>query len=132
MPTTPKTVGGALRAHLLNETDITAIYRGYAPEGTNAPAIVIHDNIAVNTRDLGKDVWVLSETAQVDLYEELGGEVSLADQVHRAIHGASLTVDGISVYRCAVVARTQDPTDEGDEDNLTRTVYTVNIVRTAA
>ena len=132
MPTTPKTIGGAMRALLLDDLEVTNIFRGYAPEMTQTPVIVIHDGIAVNTRELGKGVFYLSETVQVDLYDEVGGDQQLPDQIHRALHGANLDTDGIQVFRCAVVSRQQDPADEGDADGLTRITFTVNVVRSAA
>lgn len=132
MPEQPQTIGGAMRAHLLDELEGLSVFRGFAPEGTTTPTVVIHDGIAVNTRELGMGTWVLSETVQVDLYDEVGGSVSLPDQVHAALHGAVLSVDGIQVFRCAVLSRAQDPTDEGDEDGVTRTTFSVNVVRSAA
>jgi hypothetical protein len=131
-PSKPQTIAGALRNRLTNQVSGLSVFRGYAPEGTTTPVVVIHDGIAVNTRELSRDTWYISETVQVDLYDETGGDLTLPDRIHRALHHAQLITQDLNVFRCAVTSRAQDPTDEGSDDNVVRTTYTLNVVRSAA
>jgi len=126
--TTPQTVAGAIRAHLAALFPDLAIYRNEAPEGTEAPAVVITDSISIGTENLGEDI-LLNEQVQVDLYLDYAEVSYLADNIHSALHRAPIQVPGSQIHRVNVIERVTTTTDTGNDTGVERITYTVQVRR---
>lgn len=126
MTETPQTVAGAIRAHLALAIPELPVYRENAPQDTTAPVAVIFDGLSTSTAGQGRDI-ILTETVQIDLYTNTGDDYALPDDVHAALHGAAIWLPRSQVHSVQVTSRTTDT--ETDDDGLTRTIYTIKVIR---
>lgn len=137
------TTAGAVKATVEAAGLGLSAYMDGAPERAPLPQVVVQQGVAAPTEphgDLGDpaaDVRV-AELVQVDLWQQArtpdpnrpgrtvnAEDPSLADRLHRALHGSRLPTAPTSVAGCVVIARTRTPA----RDNLVRTRYDLIVHR---
>lgn len=122
------TVAGSVRARILQVIPTAQVYRNEAPASAVAPLVVISDPFSTVSEEIGSDV-LLNEELQLDIYLPYGSTSNLADQIHAALHRATIDYNGGQVYRCLVSDRAYNITGEGNDDGITRITMTVLVRR---
>lgn len=138
------TTAGAVKAYVEGLGLGVPVFRGGAPETHGYPFATVQEGIAY--RDLGfgdlgdfTSEQMTQESVQVDLYERAGSTAgatqghiaraenySLADKLHRRLHGARLPLIGTAhPSACRVQTRRRWPIT----DNVLRTTLTLLVDR---
>lgn len=126
-----QTIAGAIREVILTKVAGIQVYRNTAPANSELPLIVITDNIAVETIDMG-DEAALNEEVQIDLYYDYASITDLPDRIHSAIHKAYIAIPNSHIHRCKVISRSTNIAAEGNDDGVERITYTVEVIRMLA
>jgi hypothetical protein len=123
-----ETIAGAIREVLIAKIPGIQVYRNTSPANADLPLVVITDNIAVITEDLGDEI-VLNEEVQIDVYQEYASISNLPDLIHGALHKAYVAIPSSHIHRCRVISRNTDIAGEGNDDGVERITFRVEIIR---
>ena len=125
---TPVTIPGALRGYLQANLPELPIFRNSAAVDSTVPLVVIIDPTDTRTEEIGKDL-VLVELIQVDLYLAENDYSSLPDALHALLHRAPIGIPGSQIHNTRVLDRRVDQTDPGNDDGVTRVIFTLEVKR---